>query len=167
MECSNPTVMRLRLPLWSLPQSQIFNSVKWFGDWKNKVFGSLPKYPSGQHRPVTLLPAITIPTVGQFRGRTVLVRIPNLKRPQLHLSERLTTIVMSLPFIAGFIMAVVLNSHAYLRLGKKGCYGSYVSGRFGDLDFTICQFSCKVVDLASAEHFRGFSADGMPINRFV
>jgi len=129
------------------PETEIQRIIKRFGDWKKKVLGRLPKYPAGEQRELTLLPSITIPRVGTFRGRTVLVKTPRLKKPELHLSEHLTTIVMIFvlfPFIAGFVMAVILNSHAYLLLGQKGCYGSYVSGRFGYLDLQFVNFRVKL-----------------------
>jgi len=129
------------------PETWIQRRIKQFGVWKRKVLGRLPRYPAGEQRELTLLRPFTIPYVGPFRGRTVLFRAPAFKKPELHLSEHLTTIVqifVLFPFIAGFLMAVILNSHAYLLLGQKGCYGSYVSGRFGYLDLQLVNFRVKL-----------------------
>ena len=43
-----------------------------------------------------------------------------------------------LPAIVGIILAAMMHSHLYLILLHKGCYGSFVSGKFGYLDlYTI------------------------------
>jgi hypothetical protein len=136
---------RLNAPAPQAPEGSFQRRMQKFGEWKRKVFGSLPTYPGGEERTLTFIPSITIPRVGRFRGRRVLVKLP--KVPELHLSEYLTVIVMFFvlfPFIAGFIMAVILNSHAYLLLGRKGCYGSYVSGRLGYLDLEFVNFRVKL-----------------------
>jgi len=124
------------------PMGFIQRRVKSFGEWKEKVFGKLPKYPAGQQWSIPVLPKTKT-----SKGRRILFTIPTFQKPKLEISEHLTKVVMVfvvLPFIAGFIMAVILNDHAYLLLGQKGCYGSYVSGRFGYLDLELINFRIKL-----------------------
>ena len=118
------------------PKGFFHRQLKKFGEWKTRVSAKVPKYPAGQRFEVTM------PKVGRFGGGTIPFTMPTFR-----LSEQLTKIVLAFvlfPVVAGFIMAVILNDHAYLLLGQKGCYASYVSSRWGYLDLELLTFKVKL-----------------------
>jgi hypothetical protein len=111
----------LRIKIWGL--REIFVPI-----W-------LPTFPSQEvHR-------IKIKFWG-VRERSVPIRLPTFL-----VSEFLTKFVLAFvvfPVVAGLIMASVLNGHSYLILGQRGCYASYISGRWGYLDLRLINFRIKL-----------------------
>jgi hypothetical protein len=116
------------------PKGYIEGQLQRFGEWKGGIFASLPK--GGEKY------SVKMPQLGRFGGNII-----NVPIPELHASEFLVPVVMAfvvLPFIAGFLMAIVLNSHKYLLLGQEGCYASYVSSCWGYLDLQLLNFRIKL-----------------------
>lgn len=128
------------------PPSAIINAMKSFGEWKTRVsqrwkkrFGLQPRSqdPAPESRRIPLLPKMF-----GFKGAGV--TIPKF---EFNVSEHLTAIVMLfviVPFLVGVFLGAALNWNSYLILGQKGCYASYVSGRWGYVDLQLINFRIKL-----------------------
>ena len=130
----------LRLAQENVSQGFIQRTAASFGQWKRKQFGG-----SKKEGPEPMLEPTTEPRSITILGRPV--KIPRIPKPKLDLSEHLNTIVMMFvlfPFLAGVGLAAALNWHSYLLLGQKGCYASYVSGRWGYVDLELINFRVKL-----------------------
>ena len=136
-----------RLERENASQGFIQRAAKRFGEWKKRHFGAGKiegQQPMPENNPGPISFPI-LPAFGRFKGRRL--DIPKIQKPKLELSEHLNTIVMMFvlfPFLAGVGLAAALNWNSYLLLGQKGCYASYVSGRWGYLDLELINFRIKL-----------------------
>jgi hypothetical protein len=49
-----------------------------------------------------------------------------------------------IPLLIAVGVSAALNWNSYLILGQDGCYGSYVSGRWGYLNLELLDFRIRV-----------------------
>jgi hypothetical protein len=84
-----------------------------------------------------------LPQVGAFPGLEI--PLTNFRPPEL--SEVMHVVVMTFvlaPLLAAVGISAALNWNSYLILGQEGCYGSYVSGRWGYLDLEFLDIKIRV-----------------------
>ena len=60
----------------------------------------------------------------------------------------IVAVFIILPVGIGVIIAAAVNSHSFLLLGQKGCYASFVSGRFGYFDLVYRSWETRLLTWA-------------------
>lgn len=77
-----------------------------------------------------------------YRGRSVNMNLSYFR--SVLILQTVVAICVIAPAVVGVIVAAVINGHNFLILGQKGCYASFVSGRFSYVDLYWVEWRVKV-----------------------